>query len=194
MNALMPLDCIMAIEGDINKSISIVIEDTNNRIINRTIDYIPFINNMIENSMNVNVNFMNMNSRDKNILMALAIGNITNMAKKVNAQKGLYKSCFPQEKIVVGIDRNSSLSKKNYSEHIMYNEIFMIQKNMLKLNLVTKMPNEIVLKIKKNYGQFIKTCFEKNISPIKNKSILNIRKSKKVKKGTKGVKGVKGKR
>ena len=132
-------------------------------------------------------NFTNMNSRDKNILMALAIGNITNMAKKVNAQKGLYKSCFPQEKIVVGIDRNSSLSKKNYSEHIMYNEIFMIQKNMLKLNLVTKMPNEIVLKIKKNYGQFIKTCFEKNISPIK-----NIRKGKKVMKSKKGVKGVKG--
>jgi HrpA-like RNA helicase len=107
---------------------------------------------------------VNTSSKDKNILLALGIGNITNLACIVDEKKGIYKTCFPEKRMYSKFDQNSSLTIKNRTKIVMYNELFMMRRDqpILKLNLITKMPNDIILKIKKDYGQFIKPCFEKN--------------------------------
>ena len=110
-----------------------------------------------------------MNSKEKNILMALAIGNICNLAKLTDEKKNIYKTCFPLSKRYAKFDANSTLTIKNRSKIVLYNELFTMRKDqpILKLNLVTKIPNDIILKIKKDYGPLIKTCFEKDTPPEK---------------------------
>jgi HrpA-like RNA helicase len=102
-------------------------------------------------------------TKEKNILISLAIGNITNLAKIVDEKKNIYKTCFPIKKVFCKFDMNTTLSTKNRTKIVLYNELFTRRKDekILKLNLVTKLPQEIILKIKKDYNNFIKTCFEK---------------------------------
>jgi hypothetical protein len=61
-------------------------------------------------------------------------------------------------------DQNTTLTLKNRTKIVLYNELFTTHKDqkILKLNLVTKIPNDIILKIKKEYNEYIKTCFEKH--------------------------------
>ena len=117
--------------------------------------------------------------RNMKVLMALSLGNITNLAKLVNKKDGKYKTCFPIEKVYAKMDRNSTLIKK--PELIMYNELFTTSKDnkVLKLNLSTEVPKIIVNELKNKYGTIIKSCFEKEIvlSQIKSKKI-KISKSK----------------
>jgi len=100
------------------------------------------------------------NSYEKNILMAISIGNITNIAKLNDSKKNIYKTCFPLKKVLCKFDPNSSLASK--PSIVLYNELFMRRKDerILKLNLVTKIPNDILSVIKKKYDIFIKTCFQ----------------------------------
>ena len=100
-----------------------------------------------------------MNTKDKNVIMAFSIGNIINTAKIIKPQKGIFKTCFPEKKMEVNLDRNSTLTKANYSSVILYYDLFMIRKNQPKLNLVCKIPPNIIELIKKEYGSLIKTCF-----------------------------------
>jgi HrpA-like RNA helicase len=101
------------------------------------------------------------NSNEKNILMALSIGNITNLAKLHMSKKKIYKSCFPMKKVNCKFDQNTTL--KTNPSIVLYNELFMRRKNenILKLNLVTKIPNDILSYLKNKYNDFIKICFEK---------------------------------
>ena len=89
--------------------------------------------------------------RNMKVLMALSLGNITNLAKLVNKKDGKYKTCFPIEKVYAKMDRNSTLIKK--PELIMYNELFTTSKDnkVLKLNLSTEVPKIIVNELKNKY-------------------------------------------
>lgn len=101
--------------------------------------------------------------RNMKVLMALSLGNITNFAKLVNKKDGKYKTCFPIEKVYAKTDRNSTLTKK--PELIMYNELFTTSKEnkVLKLNLSTEVPKIILNELKNEYGDIIKSCFEKEV-------------------------------
>ena len=101
--------------------------------------------------------------RNMKVLMALSLGNITNLAKLVNKKDGKYKTCFPIEKVYAKTDRNSTLIKK--PDLIMYNELFTTSKEnkVLKLNLSTEVPKIIINELKNEYGTIIKSCFEKEI-------------------------------
>ncbi len=114
--------------------------------------------------------------RNMKVLMALSLGNITNLAKLVNKKDGKYKTCFPIEKVYAKCDRNSTLLKK--PELIMYNELFTTSKEnkVLKLNLATEIPKIVINELKNEYGTIIESCFEKD-----NKSTSSKIKSKKIK-------------
>jgi hypothetical protein len=119
--------------------------------------------------VNLFPNAVNMGNDEKNILMSLAVGNICNMAKLTNSKTGIYKTCFPINKVYAKFDPNTTLSAKNRTNIVIYNELFTMYKDqkILKLNLVTKMPNEIILKLSKEERESIKTCFEKEKENIK---------------------------
>jgi hypothetical protein len=105
---------------------------------------------------------VDMGSFDKNIMMSLSIGNITNLAKLINKGKVLYKTCFPMKKVFAKFDRNTTLMPKNITKLVMYHELFTMSKTQptLKLNICTKIPADIIAEIKKKYKMNIPNCFE----------------------------------
>ena len=117
------------------------------------------------NSKPFEVNFFpnakSFDSSEKNILMALSIGNITNLAKQIDKKKMIYKTCFPEKKVYVNLDKNTTLTAKNATKLIMYHELFMARKDarFLKLNITTKIPVDVISVLKKDYIKFIKPCF-----------------------------------
>ena len=112
--------------------------------------------------INLFPNAMNSQSKDKNILTSLVIGNICNLAVLIDPKKNIYKTCFPTVKMQAKFDQNSTLTIKNRTKIVLYNELFTTHKDqkVLKLNLVTKIPNDIILKVKKEYKEYLKPCFE----------------------------------
>ena len=123
-------------------------------------------------------NAKSFNSIEKNIMMALAIGNITNLAKQIDKKKLIYKTCFPEKKVYTNLDKNTTLSAKNATKLIMYHELFMARKDakFLKLNITTKIPVDVGATLKKEYGNYIKSCFENEkmeYNKSKNKDITN---------------------
>jgi len=118
----------------------------------------PYEINLFPNAKN------NHQSKEKNILTSLVIGNICNLAVLTDPKKNIYKTCFPTVKMLAKFDQNTTLTIKNRTKVVLYNELFTTYKNqkILKLNLVTKIPNDIILKIKEEYKNYIKLCFEKN--------------------------------
>ena len=151
------------------------IRDINNEIKNKKnviIDFDENVNNKIMLTGGYNAKPYEINlfpdakpvsSKEMNILMALSIGNITNYAVLVNKNKGIYKTCFPIEKIFCNFDKNTTFHPKVYPNIIMYHELFKTRMDqpILKLKLITKIPLDILNKIKADYSQFIKTCFQK---------------------------------
>jgi hypothetical protein len=99
--------------------------------------------------------------RNMKVLMALTIGNICNLAKIINKKEGKYKTCFPIQKVYAKMDRNSTLLKN--PDIVLYNELFTTSKEQktMKLNIVTEVPKDIIKIIKDDYGNLIKSCFEK---------------------------------
>ena len=168
----------------IKKNIS-DIYDSNN-VLSETNDVLlqeaGFINKPYE--INLFPNAILQNSKEKNIMMALSIGNICNTAKLIDSKRGLYKTCFPEKKIYAGLDRNTTLLGKNRTKVILYNELFMRRKDekILKLNMVSKIPTDIISSIKKSYGEFIKSCFTKEEPPKHNKKFKYKTKKKQIKK------------
>ena len=55
MNALVPLDCIVAIEGDVNKMIPVIMKCNINLRNNINISFSPFINTLIQNNNNIDI-------------------------------------------------------------------------------------------------------------------------------------------
>jgi len=120
-------------------------------------------------------NAKSFDSSEKNILMALSIGSITNLAKQIDKKKLIYKTCFPEKKVYVNLDKNTTLTAKNATKLIMYHELFMARKDakFLKLNITTKIPVDVISVLKKDYIKFIKPCFveeKMNYEQSKNKS------------------------
>lgn len=168
-------DSLKVLKNNINKKNKIIIDGDNkniyesNNVLEETNDILMqeagFVNKPYE--INLFPNAAPHNSKEKNIMMALAIGNICNTAKLINDKKGLYKTCFPEKKIYAGLDRNTTLIGKNRTKVILYSELFMRRKDekILKLNMVSKIPIDIITILKNNYGDFIKSCFTKEESP-----------------------------
>jgi HrpA-like RNA helicase len=105
-----------------------------------------------------------MGSKEKNILMALGIGNITNLAILNEESKNKsYMTCFPIKKVQANIDPKSTLSLKNRTKIVLYNTLFTTYKDqkILKLNLVTKIPPDVMLAIRDQY-KLMKLCNVKN--------------------------------
>ena len=104
-----------------------------------------------------------LNDKVHNIILAFCVGGITNIAYIHDKKNMIYKTCFPQDKILCKIDRNSSLTNKNATQYIIYNELFMLKKGMsiLKLNIVTKIPSDVLKIMKKYYEIYYKKCLDK---------------------------------
>jgi HrpA-like RNA helicase len=135
--------------------------------------------------LNLFPNALLFDKKENNILMCLAIGNITNIARLFD-KKGMYLTCFPEKKVISKPDMNSTLSTK--PSLLLYHELFTMRKNqnILKLNLVTKLPTEITKILKKENEIFIKICFQKKINKSLfihyNKKNKKTKKTKKIKK------------
>ena len=99
-------------------------------------------------------------NEEDNIMMSLAIGNFINLAKIKKGYNDVYESCFAEKKKLAKINMDSFINIKDNPNIIMYNELFMSNENtkFLKLNIVSKLPNNVWEKIKTDYGQFIKFC------------------------------------
>jgi len=95
-------------------------------------------------------------TEEENIMMSLAIGNFVNFAVKTKQGDNIYTSCFAQTKKFAKIDKDSFLN--TYPKVIMYDEMFMMSRDakFLKLNIVSKIPDNVFERIKENYGQYIK--------------------------------------
>ena len=101
-------------------------------------------------------NVKRFDNEEDNIMMALAIGNFINLAKIKKGSNDIYESCFAEKKKFAKINDNTFLS--GYPNIIMYHELFMgnVNTKFLKLNMVNKLPNNVLEKIKTDYGKFIK--------------------------------------
>lgn len=97
-------------------------------------------------------------TEEENIMMSLAIGNFVNFAIKAKQGDNIYTSCFAQTKKFAKINKDSFLN--TYPKIIMYDEMFMSSRDakFLKLNIVSKIPDNVFARIKENYGQYIKYC------------------------------------
>ena len=98
--------------------------------------------------------------KEENILMALAHGFYTKMAKYRN--KIYYETCAPLKPMQCTPDRDSTLSMKTHAKMIAYNELFYMRENepVLKLNVVGKFPTKILDEVKKLYNDYIPQCFK----------------------------------
>ena len=73
---------------------------------------------------------VDMGSKEKNILMALGIGNITNLAVlNTEAKNKSYTTCFPIKKVQANIDPKSTLTLRNRTNIILYNTLFTTYKD-----------------------------------------------------------------
>lgn len=101
--------------------------------------------------------------REDNMTMALAMGSITNFAKLINQNRGVYKSCYPLEKVKCKFDRDTSLIQKVHPVLVYYGEIFRLRKDQdtLKLNFVNRIPTKVLDKIQEFYPEFIKEYLKK---------------------------------
>ena len=103
-------------------------------------------------------NVKRFDKEEDNIMMALAIGNFINLSSKVKPYKDVYSSCFAQAKKFTHFSRDSFL--RGNPDIVMYDEIFMLRENdkFLKLNMVNILPDNVWLRIKEKYGNYIKSC------------------------------------
>lgn len=149
------------INKQINNKKNIIIDSDSNLLENINIDRID--NHFLQHGgykaksyeLNLFPNIKMYNSREKNIMMALSIGNITNVAKLIDKKKSIYKTCFPIKKALCKFDPHTTLLTK--PNIVLYNELFKRRQNekILKLNLVTKINNDIIVNLKKNSKNII---------------------------------------
>ena len=112
------------------------------------------INNTKTNILNDNIH---------NIILAFCIGGVTNIAKLHDKKSMTYKTCFPFKNTLCKLDMKSSLTSKNATQYVVYNELFMARKgqNILKLNLISKIPADVLKVMKKYYKKDIDKCDRK---------------------------------
>ena len=112
------------------------------------------INNTKTNILNDNIH---------NIILAFCIGGVTNIAKLHDKKSLTYKTCFPFKNTLCKLDMKSSLTSKNATQYVVYNELFMARKgqNILKLNLISKIPADVLKVMKKYYKKDIDKCDRK---------------------------------
>jgi len=95
-----------------------------------------------------------------NIILSFCVGGITNIAKLHDKKNMIYKTCTPIKNTLCKLDMKSSLTTKNATQYIVYNELFMARKgqNILKLNLSSKIPADVLKILKKYYKKDIQKC------------------------------------
>ena len=102
-----------------------------------------------------------MKEKNLNIILSFCVGGITNIASLYDKKNKIYRTCFPEEKKLCKIDRNSSISSP--TQFILYNELFMSNKksSVLKLNIVSKIPNDVLRVMKKYYDVYYQKCMKR---------------------------------
>jgi len=159
---------IKMIENEINNKLII---DSDNDILDTELygGYIDEIKNKGYHSkpyeINLFPNTVLLENKEKNILMSFIIGNLCNSAILTDSNKKIYKTCFPIHKVDAKFDQNTTLPQKTLSKYILYNELFTTFKDqkILKMNIVTKIPTDIISKIKNLNIDLDKICFLQNI-------------------------------
>ena len=98
-----------------------------------------------------------------NIILAFCIGGVTNIAKLHDKKSMTYKTCFPFKNTLCKLDKDSSLTSKNATQYVVYNELFMLRKgqSILKLNLISRIPADVLKIMKKYYKKDIDKCDRK---------------------------------
>ena len=101
-------------------------------------------------------------TEEENIMMSLAIGNFVNLAIRTK-QGDAYVSCFATTKKFAKISQESFLTgygSGKLPNIVMYDEMFQSSHDarFMKLNLVNKIPDSVINRIKELYGNQIKYC------------------------------------
>lgn len=111
--------------------------------------------------LNLFPNILPFDNKYNNIMYCLAVGNIINISKLINKNKRYYKSCFPLKHMMCQPDKSSTI--KVLPQVVMYDELFMSKSDqiLLKMNVVNKIPQQILSKLKTDYP-LISKCFTKN--------------------------------
>jgi HrpA-like RNA helicase len=104
-----------------------------------------------------------LDDKTHNIILSFCIGGVTNIAKLHDKKSMTYKTCFPFKNTLCKLDRDSSLTSKNATQYVVYNELFMLRKgqSILKLNLISKIPADVLKVMKKYYKKDIDKCDRK---------------------------------
>lgn len=119
-----------------------------------------------ENLRQIGKNIRRFDNKEDNILYALALGNVINLAigskhlenKLYANMNDIYIPCFAETKKMCKINKDSFITGNN--KIIMYDEIFMSVKDqkILKINMVNKLPEHIIAKLKQQYPTFTSFC------------------------------------
>jgi len=126
---------------------------------------------------------------DDRIILSLLNGMFINVAKLTNPSKMIYSPCFPNQNIDAKINMDSLL--KTPSKLVFYEELFMFNKSskILKLNLCSQIPIQLVEDVKDLYNDHIKNCFietkQKSFSHRKQNSSRKKTRNNKNRKGNK---------
>ena len=120
------------------------------------------------------INIMDTRDKEKNIILAFCIGGVCNLVKIIDKKNHIYGTCFPQEKVKCRFDMNSTLSKDNATQIILYNELFKAKKdqNVLKLNIVSKIPQDVLNILKKYYKNAIDKCSSTELKKLAEKKVI----------------------
>jgi hypothetical protein len=147
------------------------------------IDYpLTTTNEMKKYSLDLFPGLQKFEDREDNMTLAFAMGSIINYAKLINQNWGLYKSCYPLEKIKCKFDRDTSLIQKVHPALVYYGEIFRLRKDQdtLKLNFVNRIPTKVLDIIEQFHPELMKEYMKKeknNSSKSKSSSYTKQRRS-----------------
>ncbi len=99
-----------------------------------------------------------MDDKLDNIMMSLAYGYLTNMAKNINSSRMIYKACFPQVKVDCQFARDTTLSTKRAPAMVLYGEMMRLRLDakMLKMNGVNRIPTVVMDQMKELYPELMK--------------------------------------
>ena len=140
------------------KPLSVTINNKNAKPLNITMG-----NNVVQNAggMDDLTQFIELNNSlvklEDKILKSFLDGCFINIALQKN--KNRYSSCFPPQKTIATLNKDSSLS--TFGKLCIYDELFFMTMGE-KFNIVSKFPNSIINNLSQQLKDSLKTCKSSN--------------------------------